>query len=657
MKKYFILTSVLVLAACGGGSGGSGYVSSVNSVGSARTSATTGLGAIFVMQENPTVDDNNKSLTGMASYTVGTPADTEKLIAYVSSKLGSNIYSQESYDSLLRHSTTDRKYARTATDSSENNSLSDTKKKEIALIKISQMKSVLYNMVNTADDPEKLSNFVNKNRDSIKEALVLFGSLDKNTDISQMSATDVCGLFKKDDISITKENVMKEFEDFDKDEFGFTKETLANVIFESAGEDAKFQFKMDDTGKITNVALVEDPSSEYKHDDNKKYQYNNTTLERVTRNDTYRVSKQGWFDRDKTTTNFNTKYYEYEINLGNHNVDGAGQRSDLQTFKFYSVDGGLTGDALKQAAIEALLEFGDKLYTNQGGETDKDRANNRTKVTSVIQYYAGVISNLDQDFSVEPTEISAMATLAGFGASKGLKYSDFGYATLIEKVGDKSSTMYAPYAGGYETRRMKQFDNDGNQILNNSLNGAEFNGTVIAAIENTKNGTKNENDMLVTGNGKLTYSINDNVATNTLVVTGLKDKKNHDWYDVTISQGAENTSFKFNGTGKSIPEDYQFFTAVENITGAGTENESHEMVTTAGNENIKTDGSAAFTLGTSVPDNYRVEGGMDAQYYGADANNPTEATTRFGFSEEWHNKDNSLSNEVAIYGAFGGKKR
>ena len=647
MKNYFILTSVLALAACFGGGSGGEVVQPTNGRYTLRTNATSGIEAAFAMQESPVVDAHNTSLTGMASYTVSSPANYDTLISYVENKLGDDLFTQENYSNLLRHSTSHRAATARAGSTHLGNSEADmAKKKEIALNKISQMKSVLYNMVNS-EDP---SNFVNKNRDSVQEALVLFGVTD---DVSEMTDSELVTLFTGNNV-ITKDNIMKQFESFDADKFGFTKETLENVIFESAGEDAKFNFKIDDTGRITNVALVENPSSEYSYNDGQKYVYTPATkddessLSRGTNtNSGYRPSKQGWFERDKDTKNFSTTYYEYKITgLGAHNVTGFDQRADLQTLTFYSDKGNLEDEDLKKAAINALLEFGDKLYANQNGE---NASNDRAKVTAVIKYYADEIDGLS-NLAVTPTAISATATLDGLGLKQNLKYADFGYATLTETIGSDSNTMYAPYAGGYDTRRMDQTN------ANKNLSGAEYNGTVIAAVEHTRKDDTNDykHDMLVKGNGKLTYNVNGDVASHTLVVTNLREDKKgstNQWYDVTISgaQGSETPSFKFNGTNKNIPQEYQLFTASSNLV-----NEKEVIEITSGNDAIKTDGSAAFVLGTDVGGNYRVKGGFDAQYYGADSENPTEATAKFGFSEEWHDNNNSFENEVAIYGAFGG---
>ena len=66
-------------------------------------------------------------------------------------------------------------------------------------------------------------------------------------------------------------------------------------------------------------------------------------------------------------------------------------------------------------------------------------------------------------------------------------------------------------------------------------------------------------------------------------------------------------------------------------------------------------GEAPDTVLSSAND-YRIRGDADPQYYGADSNAPTEATTRFSYSEEWHTNDNQQANEVAVYGVFGGTR-
>lgn len=70
---------------------------------------------------------------------------------------------------------------------------------------------------------------------------------------------------------------------------------------------------------------------------------------------------------------------------------------------------------------------------------------------------------------------------------------------------------------------------------------------------------------------------------------------------------------------------------------------------------VKVDGETANTLSTPV-DGYRIDGGLETKYVGPDTATVTEAIGRFAYSEEWHDDGNHNSNEVAIYGAFGGTK-
>ena len=665
MKKIFILTSVLALAACGGGGGSGGGGAPVGGgtsvSGGPHAATTSGMAALFALQENPTVNESNTALTGMASYTVSTGVNDASLLTYVQNKLGSGVYSQENYNSLNRRATLRRNGS---TPLSGTDDEIAAKKKAIALAKVSEMKTVLYNMVN-ADDPVA---YVDGHTDAVVEALTLFGKLDGLTDeqIAALSSEDLKNRFEDGGDLITKDTVMAKFENFDSTNFGFTKETLANVIFKDAGADAVLKFKLDDNGTITHIGLMENPIDEYGNgDDNQKYEYTPSShyLVRVARtgaDEDYRVSKEGWFERSGTSKNFNSTYYEYKIALGDHNVEGAEPRSEFQNLKVYSDKANLSDEELKAAAIEALLAEGNKLFSSQPDAASKE------KINAVVKYYADLLTDATDFVSADPGEheyvvstktINGVATVDGIGKDVGLQFADFGYATLTETIGDESETIYSPFAGGYASRKMDQ------ATPNDDLNGATFTGQVIAAVEHSKkvNGSEQpKHDMLVRGNGVLTYNVVGDKAVHTLTATNLKDVTNssNDWYNVTVTgTTGESLNFAFDGSNKNIPSEYQFFTA--EMDGANMVVTGIDSATMTGNAVARTltipGGEDPDTV-LSGADNYRVRGDADPQYYGADPNAPTEATTRFSFSEEWHSNDNQQANEVAVYGAFGGKR-
>ena len=610
MKKTFLLTSLLALSACGGGSGGgantSYNVSPITTVTDARPAIT-----IATTDINPTVSNANSNLTGMAAYTVSNADDVKSAMnTYVAEKLGSSIYTAENYNDLNRAAT--RRRAAAA-------ALTDAQKFEIANAKIIQMKQVLHDMA-TTDDVEA---YVSKYKKYVAEALTLWGAEDVN---SSMSNSDLIAKFNA--LEITSDTLSDKLADFDHDNaFEYNKETFDNVQFKGSGEDAYFKFTLGDDDTITSVSRMvrENPSDEYA------------------------LSDEGVFVRQKDTNgnytkDFKATNYEYVFDLGTSGLgeDYSAFESNLSTIKFTSTNGSLSDANLKTNVLAELQQEYNDVLASQPTNCE----NCETKLTAVYNAYVAKINGTDGD---EVDDWAAMlsdktvspfyktVTMVGLGKDFGLKYADFGYAQLDEEDDNHNvQTMYSPYAGGYTSR-----------IVNADKveEGAQYSGTALLTVETSTYGgghTEKEGTLFKNEGAILSYD-GDGVHTLTMDNLVNMDDTSKKWYDVSVSGNTVSGDVTFTVSGTTNATDFKM------LSDDGRENYAVTKTFANGggilNQQDPFDNEA--TDGT-----YSYHGNAEIEYYGPDANTADEALTRFGFSEN----DSTTNKEVAIYGIYGGKK-
>lgn len=655
MKRYAILTSVLALAACGGGSGGGNGGS-----GSTHFSSAVNKLPPVTMQGfsgGNTVNANNTSLTNMSSYTA-TYATSESqakqdMIDYVESKLG---------DLDL----VNRSAIRGANRSSMSPRSGDSSDFYNADVVLTRMKQVLHDMADLSGND--LTNYVNKYKKYVAQSLLLYGQIEAEA-VSSMTTTDLINAFN--DTGITSENVMSKLDDFDEDNFAIVKERMENIKLIDTGQDAYFKFKLDDNGKISSVSLWENPTTDYGTSwttgTNRRriiiatsgeqageaiYDTTSNILNPFGNDGDYLNSDAGYLNRNGSGNAFTNTMYHYEFDLGEHNlasVISSDEFSEVEIDSATVLDLAEAKEKLKNHIIEKVNKI---LHSQPNDDSDS-----LDGILAVANYYIGLIDGLTTSDIPAYNTFTQTVTVYGEGKNVQLKYSDFGYAKMVRQMGNQTEQQYLTYAGGYDTRNMNSVESD----LRLLEDGATFTGTALVTVEDKhKDRNDDDNDYIKSALYKdttatLTYNVSGGTATHTLTMENLQATEGDnittntkDWYTMVVSGTDENPvlSYQFDATDKNIASNYQFFGI-----------DDGDIV--RDNSIVATDNSVVNidkVNGTTVNDNFALYGDATANYYGENPASPTEATSGFYVSERYHSDDNNVQHELAVYGAFGGQK-
>ena len=640
IKLITAIISAIVLGACTSGGGindgiGGGSVPSQGPTYHAPS-----------VNESLTVNSGNENITGMSSSTVTNETEVRNaMIALVADKLGDDIYSADTLNSLP---------TRGATTRGGRPGLSAEEKFFIANAKLMAMRNTLMEMAAAED----LAAYIAENEAAVAEALLLFGQdIDlQNIDVDELLA-DFNTIISGTDIA----TAITQFED---DTLLYNRAMLDSVRFQDAG-DAESYFKFHLNGDVIDqVAMFEGDT----------------------------VNDYGWFTKtdDAGGNVFGKTLYGYLFELGNapggtqNDPVGAAGYTDAQlaAFRWFNsisghddinflnfrneLDGSNLTNADKMAAMLTILnkefaEFGGSQDQNQGeiGGLTVAQA-----IAIVQQYYIDLIYNA---FGYDPenpddwtgangytavlnqavTPLNLTVTMHGLGKDLGLKYSDLGYAHMVDVHLNSNGTLktentFAPYGGGYDERKVDPGDVS-----------ARYTGTAIAGVQwSTKdvNGNKDGDGMLLT-NQNATLDFNGATGVSTLTMNNLVNDEGDKWYNVTVSgdfsgDTPSGLTFTFDGTGKTTDENYDFVTNPATVEFA-----SNEWQADAG----------VFKQGTTDDAGHDVDyrGSASVDYYGP-MDTPTEAGALFHFSEEQHyapdpeNPSQEYHHEVGFYGAFGG---
>lgn len=674
MKKPLILTSILALAvaACSGGGGehNPGHTHGPAGTPTGPAAPTTPNITLPGFSGGTTVNAQNSGLTNMASYSVDYThgANTSKglMVAYVNSHLGGALSVMSTGPDQTRAATSQR--------ATRNRDFTD-EQFAVADAAITQMKQVIYDMVNNTDNDEALTAYVTQYQGSVAQALKLAGE-----EISDdASVEDLITKFHAYETanSLTANNVMAYWDTFDQGQFEITKHSMeTDVKLRDTGTDAYFKFKLDDTGKIETVSLWESPTADYGTSwANKRIIINGSGVAEAVApgalglnpfDSEYLNSAAG--DLVRNGNSFTNTLTHYEFHLGNY--AGGGDVIAANDFDKIEIDnlGDVGLDDAKTKLKDYLIKkINNKLHGQHGGyEAPDDLA----IMVAAVNHYIGVIDALTADdvTAARVGTFTQTVNMDGVGKDVGLKYSDFGYATKVADMGGDQETEYLTYVGGYDSRRMD------NSVVHNDLNGATFTGTAVITVEDEhedKNVANHAADYKHTAlykdtTAQLQYSVTVDKATHTLTMNNLKAvegdnvTEGSDWYTTVISGTEDNPTMtaSFNGAGKTIDDNYKFFEVNDGVV-----TRAQGVVDTTG-------GANAIDMQNGTPgaggyaDNYRMHGNASAEYYGQDkvtisANDeidPTEATAGFHVSERYHSNDNNVQHELSVYGAFGGQK-
>ena len=651
MKKLTILTSILALAACstGGGEHNPGHPHGGSSA--PVTPYSSDIAIQSFANGSGTVNADNAELTNMSSFTTtynGESSVADEMVNYVNERLSGTrgiLNSRAATNRTMR---------------------ADNQGFSAADARITRMKQVLYDMAHLSGDA--LTNYVTEYKDRVLEALVLY--VENPADLEVNSGSSPAELISAfNDTGITADNAITKFDAFDTDNFHFTKEKLADVRLRDTGQDAYFKFGLDEGGAITTVSLWENPTSEYGSSwankrivivDGVAVAQTSTNLNPFGAE--YLNSDAG--DLVRNGKSFTNTMHHYEFNLGEHNISGA--VIDEDEFEDVEINSNtvLTLDQAKQKLKDYIIAKVNKKLHNQNGGTETQE--DLDSFVAVANYY---IAKIDAITAADVTNshlgtFTQTATMDGLGKDENLKlkYSDFGYSTMVRDMGEHGTeTQYLTYVGGYETRKMD------NSILNDDLDGATFTGTAIVTVED-KHEDKDHptNNSLHTAlykdtGAQLQYDITGSQATHTLTMNNLKAVQGggatngSDWYStiVTGTTGAGDTSnvaMHFDATDKNIDSTFRFFEVNDGVV-----SRTQNVVRTDGVANNIN--SVNGTAGSGdYANNYRLHADMSAEYYGDNPNAPSEATSGFHMDERYHSDDNNIQHELSMYGAFGAQK-
>ena len=607
-----MLTSCLALTACFGG-GGNGVT----------TGSTTDVYRIAT-NANATVNTNNSNITGMTSSVLLNDSDEHRAeaIATVAEALGDDVYTNSN---LVRRAGS---RARAGSTPGGSSSLTDAQKFYIAYHKLEKMESTLNTLDAVADDEDDFAEYVTDNKAAVIEAFKL---LDHNTTINSQSSND--------DIATAFGTVRSSLATAIAAVKPFSTVKIDQVQFNFAGDGKYAQFKIDSRGDIVSLAQFD------RSDDT--------------------ISKDGWFNRDRSNgkllTTFSKQLDTWTFNLGDQivgdNLTGdalatqtwfngiPGGKSDLGSLKIMTEHDAAapTKDEMKAAIDTEIAKF----ISGQNGLT----SGQQTMYTTQLQnYYHGLIDG----WTINNNEKSVndySVTLNTLGKGVGLKYSDFGYATMNESG---EPPIYSPYAGGYEDLAVNGITTVANDVT--------FKGKAIVGVEAEEGNTKRS--MLMEDNNASLVLSNPStgVVKSTLTMSNLRDVNTahakRDWYTTTVTQTGfgpdskagdvtKTINIKFDVDGKSATMDNAFA--------------FHSSAPTSTNGVTFTNGASGDWFASEgryqkAGDGYSYGGHSEFNYYSPDATqaNMDEAGGTFHFSEI-QSQDNGT--EVSMYGAFGGKKQ
>lgn len=612
MKKYFILTSMLALTACslGGGSGGG----RVDNPSYGRTRATD----VYTTPSN--IRSANSAVTGMETFS----SNADAIVALVGAS-GIDLTSDD-----LRVSprlATHRSGSVIADELSAAFETSGTIKQKLAMAELEN----LYKIATDDDYWNEIEGYAHDDFIAlVHEAFILRGIEAEFNEGNPDAMREAI----QTGFDTYKTNVLDKLVAKDGGDYLWTPKinTLEEVNFMLAGENSKLMFTLDENGKIDSVA---------------KYDWDNE-------HSVYDISEEGIFYRERNGNKFSKELTKYSFMFDNTDIDEIISSHFTNGISFLADADDLEADDIKTKLIEKVTTRVNKIRDSQQG-TPEQIAANQAKCNDARDAYIAQINekyglyDVDEEETVFWTQSTqGEISLIVNGVNNGLKFADLGVAALTSfhenDNGDATSdTLYAPYVGGYDSRKVDK---------EHITDGTVFTGTVIAGIDHKDDFEDIEEGMLVRqNNAKLTMNHDGSAS---LVMNNLvaidEGHVGAQWYNVTANVSADGKpSFVIDDDGKTnIPEGFELHTLE-----AG---ENYNQLTA--NFTGSPDSESRYTINgeTPVDEWYTNYGGsMEASAYGVTQNVATEATSRFGFSEIQHQGGDD-NREVAIYGAFGGKK-
>lgn len=393
---------------------------------------------------------------------------------------------------------------------------------------------------------------------------------------------------------------------------------LDDVTFKLAGEDSRLIFEVDGKGKIIAVG---------------KYDRDFSSVDEPK----YVLGEIGNFKRTSNTgTEFAKTVYIYTIDRNaldfQNGVDEIASDHFYEGIDFMSETGGLSNNDIKKVLKAKLRKEIDEIKASQYTD-DPSYEQNLQKLEHAYDVYA---ARIDAQESFETAAV-VNASVDVQSVDIGLRYADLGFAEMTATEGTETvEHTFSPYVGGYDVLKIEpaQLESD-----------TTFVGTAIAGIDHKREGHDDgldikEGVLVRQDNAELTMHRDGSFS---LVMNNLVNEANasQHWYTVQVDRDTNGLpTFTIGGTN-TITGEKQGVEAYNLPSGPASYTFTANQLENVEREYVD-----------HSHDNHRIAGYAEADIYRFNAGD-TEATSRFNFSDEEH--DGFQSNEVAIYGAFGGK--
>ena len=407
----------------------------------------------------------------------------------------------------------------------------------------------------------------------------------------------------------------------------YTSYRLDDVTFRFSGEDSIIKFGLDDEGRIISAGKYDkNDSGKYELSHEGEFTRTSTTSSEFGSAKTLYAWESDFSgaDRDDLETAITTALGEY---AGQPGVPTADQLAGYIADKF---DDPLvvSGDS---ASMNVGAAFKDEIEEEINAWATSQPWAEASWMDDVVEAAIAFYQEQIPSSFPDPTEYAAKLNV--LGANIGLKYADLGFADLQIAAKDDPTDIveqtFSPYIGGYDA------------LEHNIEQTTEFTGTALAGIEHkATDGTKDavlvrQDDAVLTMNMDGSSSL----VMNNLAHVQNDGKTAHTdgahWYTLTVDTAANGVpTFTVGGTNTIAGYDLPTLPTGGVVTFNSGNYNSHE------GEYVKTD----------TDNDYRYGGRVENRVYGTSASD-VEATSSFSFS----NERPSTHEEVAVYGAFGGK--
>jgi len=624
MKKLFLLTSIFALAACGGGGGGGGApLGGGTSISGERYSTPAA------------VRSANAAVTSMETFS----SSADAIVAAVSAA-GIDLSNTSTVSDPTISAASHRSASADALASAYDATASTAQKRAMAELK---------NMYRIAiEDGE-----YDPSDRQLYNAYVLSGGDASDYDPENLSdgdrtAISAAVVSRLASIQTTLDSMVEK--DGPVYQWRPITETLEGVKFRLGSEDSYFKFTLDTDGKIISGGKWDSDGL-----------------------GSYALSAEGEYVRNGNSNSFvgDKKLYVWSYNAPTGNAAKTELVTALMTAG--NVPGG-TDSEREAHAIDMATHILEQLYKPIEAMDDNSElalATVKTRLISritdkvnkangydgsyddafadAVAFYTGKINALTAA-DLPSTEFDTRLNING--ANVGLKYADMGSAELlIANANSVRERTFTPYVGGYDAREATVSSD------------VTFTGTAIAGIDSKKThgGSETTDGMLVRDDtAQLTMFSNGKAK---LVMNNLvgidSDHAGQKWNNLTVettdpteAHGAPKfTVERVDG----VPDDFQMKEFDDGkIVVAFAEGDWNA----AQYQHSQHTGPVTRTIDDVEHTDVGIRYGGMAEFnaYGPSTDNPTEATARYGFSEERHWNSNADHEEVAIYGAFGGKK-